>query len=85
MVARIGGDEFLIIFPECDALSASEKIRDIQKCLIRIELRENKPFPLRFSFGVVSFFPDSMKTSEELLNEADKLMYKNKKDRLASR
>ena len=81
VIARIGGDEFLIIIPECDSLAASEKMREIQQKLVEISSSEEKPFHIGFSFGVVSYSPDSTKSAEELISEADKLMYENKRSK----
>jgi diguanylate cyclase (GGDEF)-like protein/PAS domain S-box-containing protein len=81
VIARIGGDEFLIIFPECDTLAASKKMREIQQKLLQIQSPEGKSFHIGFSFGVASYSPDSTKSAEELINEADKLMYENKRSK----
>lgn len=78
IVARIGGDEFIIIFPECDSQSADNKMVAIQKHLSEITTLENKPFPIEFSFGVVNYNPTSTLTAENLLEQADQQMYRNK-------
>ncbi|QSZ41379.1 diguanylate cyclase [Sulfurimonas aquatica] len=81
MVARIGGDEFVIFFD-----SLSEK-KSLCKMIERIEeLPSKKPFiyseediiEFSFSLGVASF-PRDAKDSQTLLNVADKAMYMSKK------
>ncbi len=78
VVARIGGDEFLVIFPECDKSAAADKMREIQQQLVHVQREHEKPFHLGFSFGIIEYSILSTKNAEELVNEADKLMYENK-------
>jgi diguanylate cyclase (GGDEF)-like protein len=74
--ARIGGDEFVILFPNTDqegALSAARKmesaIADRMKAL---------PLPLTLSIGLVTFTSAPF-TVDKLLQTADEVMYRSKK------
>jgi len=73
IIARIGGDEFIIIFPgihEIDDLSA-----------IATDLLESLPpqqLPISLSIGI-SVFPDDAQSALELLKNADLAMYNVKK------
>lgn len=74
--ARIGGDEFVILFPNTDqegALSAARKmesaIADRMKAL---------PLPLTLSIGLVTFTSAPF-TVDKLLQAADQLMYQSKR------
>ena len=79
-VARIGGDEFVIVMPEF------RTVKDIEHCgqeIIRnaaqpIEIRDREII-LTLSIGV-SIFPEGGHTAEELLCNADMAMY-NVKDK----
>jgi len=78
-VARIGGDEFLII------LSEVNDIADIQKTCERLintidtpYLYDDKNLTVGISIGA-SIFPTDGEDSESLKNKADEMMYKVKK------
>ncbi|MBR4182596.1 MAG: GGDEF domain-containing protein [Lachnospiraceae bacterium] len=79
---RYGGDEFLAIVPECDEKFASKVKEDIEKNLQqRCEKRE-LPYVLTASIGYVTTDPKggAEASLEEYVKEADKLMYKIKKE-----
>lgn len=64
-VFRFGGDEFIIILPGCNSVEATEIITDI------------KGAKIDFSYGITSY-KEGM-TIDELIGEADRVMYRNKK------
>jgi diguanylate cyclase (GGDEF)-like protein len=74
-VARMGGDEFVIVIPEFRALE------DVERCAQEIMRNASQPIEisgreiiLTLSVGV-SFFPGGGHTAEELLRNADTAMY----------
>lgn len=75
---RYGGDEFCVILPECDESQAMEV------CLNRLrdELEKTEP-GLRFSVGVAQAGPSLYPSPEELIDLADKKMYKMKQEQKA--
>ena len=78
-LARLGGDEFIIIIPnirnEKDVKKITEKILlEFRKPL----LKETENYPVTTSIGV-SIYPKDDENSDNLIDKADKAMYKAKK------
>jgi diguanylate cyclase (GGDEF)-like protein len=74
LAVRVGGDEFLLILPEC-------KIEEVHCVLGRlVELRidlAGEPFPFTFAAGWTSYIPGE--TTEDLMGRADGALYANKR------
>lgn len=74
-VARMGGDEFVVIMPEVESLA------DVRLCGLKLVRSAAQPVPvasreigITVSVGVC-FFPDHGRHPEELLRAADEAMY----------
>jgi diguanylate cyclase (GGDEF)-like protein len=71
-VARIGGDEFVLLFPETELEGARVVLTKIRHCLA--EQMEKNDWSVGFSIGVMTFF--SMPSSvDEMIHLVDGLMY----------
>jgi diguanylate cyclase (GGDEF)-like protein len=83
IVCRYGGDEFFIILNNCTEKLAEKAFARMSEKLSNLEQTNPKPFPLSFSYGIVSFTnnTNSNYTAADLLKLADYKMYlsKNKK------
>ena len=82
IVGRIGGEEFAILLPETDI---SEATRIAERLRITMSKSEvlipfNKKTKFTASFGVVFANNISVLSIDELLNQADKALYKAKKN-----
>ncbi|MDR3628917.1 MAG: diguanylate cyclase [Desulfocapsaceae bacterium] len=77
-VARIGGDEFLIIQTEVEGRSAAAYVANkiIQQLSIPFDLDRNE-IKIGASIGI-AMYPEDGDTSKDLLKKADKAMYKTK-------
>jgi diguanylate cyclase (GGDEF)-like protein len=71
-IARIGGDEFILVFPEADESALRGLVPRIQIALL--EEMQRKDWPVTFSFGALTCLDISM-TPDELIKRADALMY----------
>jgi diguanylate cyclase (GGDEF)-like protein/PAS domain S-box-containing protein len=78
IVARFGGDEFVVVLPQINsAIDAAYTARQIQNSLSRPYLLENNKVHTTPSIGI-SIFPDDGLTVAELLKNADSAMYSAK-------
>jgi diguanylate cyclase (GGDEF)-like protein/PAS domain S-box-containing protein len=78
IIARIGGDEFVVI-----PMDSGEGNADIIKARFRKNLMDHNesidhPFTLSISLGMAYYDPDSPCSVDELLRQAEKLMYDDK-------
>jgi diguanylate cyclase (GGDEF)-like protein len=78
LVARIGGDEFIVIFDHARLQEANERMQRLSALLEDRSLEHRgKLIPLRFSYGL-SAAPDESMVYEILFKIADDRMYKHK-------
>jgi diguanylate cyclase (GGDEF)-like protein/putative nucleotidyltransferase with HDIG domain len=82
-VARVGGDEFVVVMPDLTRASAEQRMRDFDR-IVRESARSLCGEELvALSCGSVHFPADGA-TAEQLLAEADRRMYKEKQERQRS-
>lgn len=83
-VARIGGDEFVVLLPllSHDEVSAKQRAEDLANKLLNLVTRpittDDQPFQVTASIGVVNFPNNSENGAEELISFADTAMYQAK-------
>lgn len=79
IIGRLGGEEFVIALIGCDLNSAQKIAEDLRQKIEKIKIKTKKGiFNITASFGVVTY--DNEKNLQELINKADKAMYKAKKE-----
>jgi diguanylate cyclase (GGDEF)-like protein len=83
MIIRTGGDEFLIVLPDCPEEKAEELIRQLHEAIARspVPLPDNKNFSYSISTGCAYTSKDELKNNAtliELVARADKAMYQQK-------
>lgn len=79
-VARMGGDEFIILFSGIDAELAQIVWSRIYMMFEKVNREEDRPYVISVSHGIAGY-DSSMGaiTSEELIKSADSLMYEQKR------
>ena len=78
-LARYGGDEFVAILRDIDEEKAKAEIAKVHSTLSNFNDTKKFPFALSISAGY-SFCPsDTITSSKELIEQADKSMYEDKK------
>lgn len=73
-VCRIGGDEFVVILPECEEAAAEAKMCEVLDNLIHLKM----PYPTSISYGVVYVEKETKMGAETILTLADEKMYQMK-------
>ncbi|MDR3593199.1 sensor domain-containing diguanylate cyclase [Clostridium sp.] len=77
-VSRIGGDEFLIIFPKFHESDANKVIKQIYNKLEGYNGIGEQPFKYSFSYGIVEITADCRLNANDIIKAADEKMYQNK-------
>lgn len=78
LVARIGGDEFIALMPDCTTAQAGESLDRLKQTLAQYCEEINLAFALVFSAGIVEYDPSTHKGIDALIKDADQAMYRAK-------
>lgn len=79
-VARVGGDEFMVVLTHCNADNGRRRALDLQRLLDNATIsHEGSLIRLRSSIGTAAYARDTVLA--RLLREADENMYKDKMQR----
>ena len=81
ILARIGGDEFVVLAVDASMECAEDISNRIQSALDLIKLPGDETYHLALSLGVSFFNPHDPCTLNELINKADNFMYEQKHSR----
>lgn len=74
LAVRLGGDEFMVLLPECRA----DEVKHVLNRLEGLDVQyEETKIPCRFSRGWTDYKPGE--TAEELLRRGDEALYENKR------
>jgi len=84
IVCRMGGDEFLLIFPESSSDEVSAVRERLNGNLEKLNQTLNKPYKIEFSIGISCYNPDNPLTIDELIKIADEKMYEEKNKKRSS-
>jgi len=78
-VVRMGGDEFLVVFCHINEEQAEEVWSRIAKYYIEINAKDDRPYNISVSHGIVDFDTNDHAKIEELIKKADEKMYSEKR------
>ena len=79
IVIRYGGDEFLAVLPKANGRDLRTVMEKVKKRVKEWSENSDFGFPVRISCGGYALNPDRKKNVDEVLKEADKRLYKDKK------
>ncbi len=79
IIARYGGDEFIVILPETDMKRACQVAERVRQAVRKFEFLRKKGLSIKVtaSFGVAGF-PDHAENKTDLIHLADQAMYQAK-------
>jgi diguanylate cyclase (GGDEF)-like protein/PAS domain S-box-containing protein len=79
-MCRLGGDEFLVIMPECSRQKAQQRWRSIARKFVRLNDRKDKPYPISVSHGFSEFSGHGeIPSINDFITVADEEMYRTKR------
>jgi diguanylate cyclase (GGDEF)-like protein/PAS domain S-box-containing protein len=81
IICRMGGDEFLLIFPGSSLKEAALIKERLNKDLTKLNQTLKKPYKIDLSIGLSEYNPDNPQSADELIRIADKNMYEDKKNK----
>jgi len=81
LICRLGGDEFLLIFPSCSLNKAKTMWQQIARRVKSFNARNLKPYSISLSSGFAEFDSVHQKSVDQLIAIADYEMYKDKQSK----
>ena len=85
LIARMGGDEFCVLFATESEATADAAVTRLQAAVQLANEQEGRPFELSFSTGVAMFDPEQPCSLDQLMATADERMYVNKRAKTGAR
>jgi len=84
-MCRLGGDEILLILQETSIEDCGAVLKRIQDAVDARNERSSKPYRIEFSYGLAEYILGSGLTPDELVDIADRNMYKMKSAKKAGK
>ena len=81
IIARLGGDEFAVIPIEAEEGNTRTVLNRLERAIESYNAKNKRDYEISFSVGTAYFDPSSPCTVDELLSQADKSMYEQKRSR----
>jgi diguanylate cyclase (GGDEF)-like protein len=78
ILARLGGDEFVVLLTDTSQASAETAMNKFKKAINEYYFNANHGYSISYSYGVVGSDMNQHATIEQLLDDADSLMYAHK-------
>lgn len=82
LIARMGGDEFCVLFAADSEAAATAAALRLQEAINAVNDQEGRPFELAMSVGIAMFDPEQPVTLDKLMAIADERMYGSKREKV---
>lgn len=79
IIGRMGGDEFAVLTIDTTAGTGETLMNRLHKAFDHYNKSEGRKYALSLSIGLARYDPETPRSSEELMAQADQLMYEDKK------
>lgn len=79
VVGRLGGDEFAILATNSSERTLQATLARLAKSVRSYNKHAARGYDIEYSIGLAAYHPDGNENIAELLDEADKLMYEDKR------
>lgn len=79
VVGRLGGDEFVVLLTDADSNTSAAALSRLTAELEYVNEKEQRGYRIRYSVGVAAFDFGKHSSIDELISEADGLMYAHKR------
>jgi diguanylate cyclase (GGDEF)-like protein len=79
IVARIGGDEFVVLITEKPEINPGILFTRLEKNLVDHNAKMKRPYKISISVGIAHYNPASVNPLDDMLIQADKRMYEHKR------
>lgn len=85
IIARLGGDEYAVLAIEANKISLTILAERLQRSIKAYNTKGSQRYQLSLSVGMAQYDPNHPRSIDELLAEADALMYEHKQSRKRNR
>lgn len=85
VMCRLGGDEILLILQETSLEGSNSVVNRIRDSVEARNSRSSRPYRIEFSYGLAEYTLGSRLTAEELVDLADRAMYRMKSSKKAKK
>ncbi|WCE32137.1 sensor domain-containing diguanylate cyclase [Vibrio sp. SCSIO 43137] len=75
VIARIGGDEFVVLMPGATEKDSQNKLKRLEDELTEINSSGQFPFDITFCYGITQSHPEQAQDIEALIHASDEKMY----------
>ncbi|MDX1342112.1 MAG: sensor domain-containing diguanylate cyclase [Reinekea sp.] len=78
LVGRLGGDEFAVLLLETSPPAVLEVLEKLNDSVVKLNKKLDRQYQIGYAVGMATFDPQHPKTIHQLVEEADKSMYREK-------
>ena len=83
VLGRLGGDEFVALLTDATEAQSSAALGRLERAMRELNESEQRGYDIAFSAGVLTYAPSRHKSIDDMLAEADALMYERKRAKRA--